>query len=87
MKETQGHLVAIAQYLMVLYQNRLEGSTGVGDGAEDPCRAARLGAMERAAKEAGRAALNLVLALRHALRDGLTEEAAVPRLASPVYRS
>lgn len=95
-KEAQGHLVAIAHNLMVLYRNRLEGGTGVGDGAEDARRAARSGAMERAAKEAGRAASSLVLALRgatqcsvklvrwlrHALRHGLTEEAAVPRLAN-----
>lgn len=88
--------MAIAHNLMVLYRNRLEGGTGVGDGAEDTRREARSGAMERAAKEAGRAASSLVLALRgttqcsvklvrwlcHALRHGLTEEAAVPRLAN-----
>ena len=94
-KETQGHLVAIAHNLMVLYRRRLEDGGHVGDEAEAIRRSARSGSVERAASQAGRAASSLVLALRgatqssvklvrwlrHALREGLAEEAALPRLA------
>ena len=94
-KESQGQLVAIAHNLMQLYQGRLEQEHRVEDTAEEQRRKKRTEELQRVAATHGRAVSSLLLDtrkatqrsvkfvrwLRHAVREHLTETAAVPRLS------
>lgn len=93
-KDVQGQMVALAHNLMVLYRQHLESHHDVGDPAEEKRRNKRSDILVQQAAELGRTVSSLVLSLRrstqhsvkfirwlrHALRDGLAETVAVPRL-------
>lgn len=95
-KAAQGQLVAITHNLMLLYEHRLEEEHGVTNQAEDRRREQRSEGLKEVARKAGRGISTLVLGarrasqrsvkfirwLRHALREDLTEAAAVTRLTT-----
>ena len=93
-RAVQARFVALTSNLLLLYERRLERDHGVTNEAEDRRREQRMGWAERAARMAGRAISRVLLRareatqrsvkfirwLRGALRDRLTEAAAVPHL-------
>ena len=93
-KATQGQLVALTHNLLLRYEARLEQEHGVNNAAEDQRRQERCRETKQAARRSGRPLTTLRTGLRratqrsvkflrwlrHALRENLTEEAAVPRL-------
>jgi hypothetical protein len=93
-KATQGQLVALTHNLLLRYEARLEREHGVNNAAEDQRRQARHQALKQATRQAGsplttlrtglrratQRSVKFLRWLRHALREKLTEEAAVPRL-------
>ena len=93
-KSTQGQFLALAHNLLLLYERRLEQEHGVTNTAEDNRRARRQSELAEQAGIIGRAIPTLLLTartatqrsvkfirwLRHAIRERLAEEAAVPRL-------
>ena len=94
-KTVQAQMVAIAHNLMVLYEQRLERDRSSTNIAEDERREKRTIELTRVAARAGRPVSSLLLNarratqrsvkfvrwLRHALREGLAEAVAAPRLA------
>ena len=95
-KSAQGQLVAIPHNLMLLYEGRLERAQGGSNGAEDQRRAQRTAGMVKLARKGSRPpsvllagvrvatqrSVKFIRWLRHALRENLTEAAAVPRLTT-----
>ena len=93
-RAVQARFVALTSNLLLLYERRLERDHGVTNEAEDRRREQRMGWAERAARMAGRAISRVLLRareatqrsvkfirwLRGALRDRLTEAAALPHL-------
>ena len=93
-KATQGQLVALTHNLLLMYETRLEREHGVNNDAEDQRWQERHQEMKAAARRAGsplttlrtglrratQRSVKFIRWLRHALREKLTEEAAVPRL-------
>ena len=93
-KATQGQLVALTHNLLLRYEARLEREHGVNNEAEDQRRQARHQEMKAVARRAGsplttlrtglrratQRSVKFLRWLRHALREKLTEEAALPRL-------
>lgn len=94
-KEAQGHLTALTQNLLLIYEQRIEDKHGVSNGAEDRRRQKRVEALAWTASEAGREVSSLLLGvrratqrsvkfirwLRFALRESLAEQPAVTQLA------
>ena len=94
-KTVQAQRVAMAHNLMVLYEQRLERDRSITNIAEDERREKRTIELTRVAARAGRPVSSLLLNarratqrsvkfvrwLRHALREGLAEAVAAPRLA------
>ena len=94
-KATQGQLVALTHNLLLIYEARLEREHGVSNEAEDQRRQARHQALKQASRRAGsplttlrtglrratQRSVKFLRWLRHALREKLTEEAALPRLS------
>ena len=94
-KATQGQLVALTHNLLLIYEARLERDHGVSNAAEDQRRQERHREVKRAARQTGsplttlrtglrratQRSVKYLRWLRQALRENLTEEAAVPRLA------
>ena len=95
-KSAQGQLVAITHNLLLVYECRLEREQGVSNVAEDQRRAQRTAGMVKLARKERRPSSTLLAGvrratqrsvkfirwLRHALRENLTEAAAVPRLTT-----
>ena len=93
-KATQGQLVALTHNLLLRYEARLEREHGVSNEAEDQRRQARHQALKQATRQAGsplttlrtglrratQRSVKFIRWLRQALREKLTEEAALPRL-------
>ena len=93
-KATQGQLLALTHNLLLRYEARLEREHGVNNEAEDQRRQERHRELKRATRQAGhplttlrtglrratQRSVKFLRWLRHALREKLTEEAAVPRL-------
>ncbi len=93
-RSAQGQFVALAHNLLLLYERRLEEEHGITNVAEDKRRARRQSAlaeqaalMKRAiptllltARSATQRSVKFIRWLRHAIRERLAEEAAVPRL-------
>ena len=91
---TQGQLLALTHNLLLIYEARLEREHGVNNEAEDQRRQERHREMKQATRQAGhplttlrtglrratQRSVKFLRWLRHALREKLTEEAAVPRL-------
>ena len=95
-KAAQGQLVALTHNLLLLYEGRLEEEHGVKNEAEEERRQQRVEQLKKSARRAGRELSSLRLSarratqrsvkfvrwLRHALRENLAEDDAVPRLTS-----
>lgn len=93
-KEAQALLIAITHNLLLCYETELEDRHGVKNTAEDERRRKRMDSAERACAKTGWPLSSLALAarrathrsvkfirwLRHAIRERLTEAAAVARL-------
>jgi hypothetical protein len=93
-KATQGQLVALTHNLLLLYEARLERDHGVNNTAEDQRRQERHRELKQAARQTGsqlttlrtglrratQRSVKFLRWLRHALRENLTEAAALPRL-------
>jgi len=93
-KATQGQLVALTHNLLLIYEARLEREHGVRNDAEDQRRQERHREMKQATRRAGsqlttlrtglrrttQRSVKFLRWLRQALRENLTEAAAVPRL-------
>ena len=93
-KAAQGQLVALTHNLLLIYEARLEREHGVSNEAEDERRQERHRELRRTARAADRPLTTLRTGLRRAtqrsvkflrwlrpaLRENLTEAAAVPRL-------
>lgn len=93
-KATQGQLVALTHNLLLRYEARLERQHGVHNEAEDQRRQERHQALKQVTRRAGsplttlrtglrratQRSVKFIRWLRHALREKLTEEAALPRL-------
>lgn len=93
-KATQGQLVALTHNLLLLYEARLEREHGVRNAAEDQRRQERHRELKQATRRTGsplttlrtglrratQRSVKFLRWLRHALRENLTEAAALPRL-------
>jgi hypothetical protein len=94
-KETQGHLTALTQNLLLIYEQRIKEKHGVNNEAEDQRRSRRVETLIKEAQINGRSVSTLLLGLRkatqrsvkfirwlrQAMRESLAEAAALPRLA------
>jgi hypothetical protein len=94
-KEAQGILTALAQNLLLIYEQRIEERHGVINEAEDGRRSRRVETLVEEARRHSREVSSLLLGvrratqrsvkfirwLRQALRESLAEAAAVPRLS------
>jgi hypothetical protein len=93
-KETQAQMITITHNLLLTYEQELEERHGVKPVAEDQRRQKRMETARREGEETGwpppalavqarratQRSVKFIRWLRHALRDKLTEAAAVPRL-------
>jgi hypothetical protein len=93
-RSAQGQFVALAHNLLLLYEQRLQQEHGVTNTAEDQRRARRQAGLAENAGRLGRAIPTMLLTartatqrsvkfvrwLRHAIRERLAEEVALPRL-------
>jgi hypothetical protein len=93
-KETQAHFLTITHNLMLIYEARLEQEHGIKNEAEDERRAKRVEESVEKCRIAGKPisellervqratqrSVKFVRWIRHAIRDGLAEATAVPRL-------
>ena len=94
-KEAQGHLTALTQNMLLLYEQRIGDRHGVNNEVEDRRRRKRAEKLAQTAQSAGREVSSLLLGvrratqrsvkfirwLRHALRESLAEQPAVTQLA------